>query len=249
MKLTILGSGTAMPWLERSNAAYILEVDGRKLLLDSGAGTIRRLLEVKVGLLDIEDIFYTHLHNDHINDLGAIIWANNYGLKRKKPLYLYGPKGIRKYCNILMKKLLKPSKVYFDLKVTELKNSKLLIGNVHVETFQTKHSLSTRSVIYRFKHENKIFVYTGDTEYCEEAIKAAESADVLLAECSHPDNLKADGHLTPSLAGKIAAKAGVKTLILTHFYPAVLKSNIKKQCGKEFGGNIIVAKDKLSINI
>ena len=73
MKLTILGSGTATPLLDRSCAGYIIEADGRKLLFDSGAGTIRRLLELGYDIFDIEDIFYTHLHNDHINELGAII--------------------------------------------------------------------------------------------------------------------------------------------------------------------------------
>ena len=69
MKLTILGSGTATPLLYRNCAGYLLEVEDKKLLFDSGTGTIRRLLEIKTDLFDIEHIFYSHLHNDHINDL------------------------------------------------------------------------------------------------------------------------------------------------------------------------------------
>src|SRR3989338_1169365 len=113
MKLTILGSGTAAPMLDRNNAGYLLEIDNEKLLFDSGAGTIRRLLELKVDLFDIDNIFYTHLHNDHINDLGAIIWSNNYGGIRKRALNIFGPRGFKKYCNILIKKLLKPTKINF----------------------------------------------------------------------------------------------------------------------------------------
>ena len=249
MKLTILGSGTAAPLLERNNAAYLLEAGALKLLLDSGAGTIRRLLEMKFDLFDIDNIFYTHLHNDHINDLGAIVWSNNYGLKRTKQLNLYGPKGFKRYVKILINKLLKPQKLYFDVNIKELKNSKLKIGNVEIKTFQTRHSSTTRSIIYRFEHKNKLFVYTGDTDYCEEAIEAAKNADVLMTECSTSDKNKADGHLTPSLAGKIAAEANVKTLILTHFYPEVLKSDIMGKCRKEFKGKIVLAKDKITLNI
>lgn len=249
MKLTILGSGTAAPLLERSNAAYLLEIGRLKILLDSGAGTLRRLLELKINLFEIDNILYTHFHNDHINDLGAIIWANNYGLKRNKPLNLYGPKGFRKYYKILVNKLLKPAKLYFDVKVNEFKNSKFKIGNISIETFETSHSSTTKSIIYRIEYNGKIFVYTGDTEYCKEVINSAHNADLLLTECSTPDKNKTEGHLTPSLAGKIAEEANVKVLVLTHFYPEVLKTGIIKQCIKSFGGRIILAKDKMSINI
>lgn len=249
MKLTILGSGTAAPLLERSNAAYLLEINNKKFLFDTGAGTIRRLLELKVNLFDIDYIFYTHLHNDHINDLGAIIWSNNYGLKRKKQLNLYGPKGLKRYVRILVNKLLKLHKLYFEVNIKELKNSHLKIGDITIKTHKIKHSSTTKSIAYRFEYKKKLFVYTGDTEYDENVVEIAKNCNALLTECSFPENKKAEGHLTPVLAGKIAAKANVKTLILTHFYPEVLKTNIRKQCQRIFSGKIILAKDKLRIKI
>lgn len=249
MRLTILGSGTAAPLLDRNCAGYLVEADREKLLLDSGAGTIRRLLELKANLFDINHVFYTHLHNDHINDLGAIIWSNNYGGIRKKSLNLYGPKGFKQYCRILVDKLLKPSKINFRINVEELEKATIKIGNILIKTHPTRHSKITRSITYRIEHKNKSLVYTGDTEYCSEAINAARNADYLLIECSLPDGKSVEGHLTPSLAGRIAAKAYVKNLILTHFYPEVLKTNIKKQCAKEFNDRIILAKDKMKIMI
>lgn len=249
MRLTILGSGTVTPLLDRNSAGYLLEIDKKKLLFDSGAGTIRRLSELNVNLLGISYIFYTHLHNDHINDLGAIIFDNNYGLPRKKPLNLFGPIGFNEYYEILINKLLKPHKLNFKINVKELRESTIKVGNIKIKTYPTIHSNTTKSIIYRIEHKGKSLVYTGDTEYCKEAIEAAKNADYLMTECSFPDNKKAEGHLTPSLAGKIAAKAKVKTIVLTHFYPEVLKTNIKKACSKEFKGKIILAKDKLKINL
>ena len=102
MKITILGSGTAAPRLNRNMSSYLFETGNKKILFDSGPGTIRQLLKLKISLLDIDNIFYTHFHNDHINDLPAIIWSNNYGYVRKKPLNLYGPKGFKKYYKILI---------------------------------------------------------------------------------------------------------------------------------------------------
>jgi len=247
MRLIILGSGTAAPLLDRNCAGYLVEADGKKLLLDSGAGTIRRLLEIKVDLFDIDNIFYTHLHNDHINDLGAIIWSNNYGGIRKEPLNLYGPSGFKNYCSILIKKLLKPTKLNIKINIKELKKSIIKIKNITISTNEIRHSSTTKSIAYRIKHKNKSLVYMGDTGYNIQAINAAKNADFLMVECSLPKEI--GGHLTPSLAGKIAAKTNVKTLILTHFYPEVLKTGIRKHCSREFDGNIILAKDKMRINI
>ena len=249
MELIILGSGSAAPSLERNCAGYVLKIDGKKILLDSGPGTMRRLLEMKISLSDIDHIFYTHLHNDHINDLGAIIWSNNYGLNRTKQLNIYGPNGIKEYTRILVNKILNPAKLYFGLNVKQLKDSKINIDNFSMETRQIKHSSTTRSVAYKIKFEGRTFVYTGDTEYCNETIEFAKNADALLTECSTPDESKIDGHLTPSLVGSMAKKANVKHLILTHFYPEVLKINIKKASSREFKGKITLARDKMKISI
>ena len=118
-----------------------------------------------------------------------------------------------------------------------------------IKTSPTKHSTTTKSITYRIEHQNKSLVYTGDTDYCSETIQAAKNTDVLLIECSFPDNKRIEGHLTPSLAGRIASKAKVKRLILTHFYPEALKADIKKQCEKVFKREIILARDKMKINI
>lgn len=247
MRLTILGSGTAAPLLARNCAGYLVEANNQKLLLDSGAGTIRRLLEIKESLFEIGHIFYTHLHNDHINDLGAIIWSSNYGGIRKKPLNLYGPMGFKKYFDVLLNKLLRPKKLNFKINIAELKKSAVEIGGISIKTFPIKHSDTTKSIAYRIEHKNKSLVYVGDTGYNAQAINAAKNADFLMVECSLPEEV--EGHLTPSLAGRIAAKASVKNLILTHFYPEVLKTDIKKECRNEFDGRIILAKDGMRMNI
>ena len=128
MIITILGSGTAAPRLNRNMSGYLFKINDSKILFDTGPGTIRQLLKLKINLLDIEHIFYTHLHNDHINDLPAIIWGNNYGLLRKKTLNFYGPKGFKEYYKILIKNILKPTKLNYKINVKEMwNNSKIKI--------------------------------------------------------------------------------------------------------------------------
>lgn len=282
MKITVLGSGTAAPRLERNMAGYLLEANGKKILFDSGAGTIRQLLKLKVNLLDINNIFYTHLHNDHINDLGAIIWSNNYGVLRKKPLNLYGPKGFVDYYKILIEKILKPKKLGYGINAKEMWNGSILripiknnanskksinesakkntrtksganfvgIKNKNCLIIKSIKSVHTdASISYRIEYDNKSIVYSGDTDYSNEIIKISKNADVLILECSLPDGKKAKGHLTPSLCGKIAAKANVKRLVLTHFYPEADKVDAKKQCISEYNGKIILAKDFMEIGV
>ena len=61
----------------------------------------------------------------------------------------------------------------------------------------------------------KSIVYSGDTDYCPELIELADNCDLLILECSFPDDMKVEGHLTPSEAGKIAAET--KTNLQTSF--------------------------------
>ena len=273
MKITVLGSGTAAPRLDRNVSGYLLEAGNKKILFDSGPGTIRQLLKLKAHLLDIDDVFYTHLHNDHINDLGAIIWSNNYGIKRKKALNIYGPKGFKEYFKILIEKILKPKKLNYGINVKEMwngsiikipinekNNKKFSISNkinknlmmdkkdkgIIIKSIKSKHT--DASVSYSIEYGNKSIVYSGDTNYSIEIIKISKNADLLILECSHPDGMKAKGHLTPSLCGKIAAKAKAKKLVLTHFYPEADKVDVRKQCRRTFSGNIVLAKDFMKIS-
>jgi len=96
---------------------------------------------------------------------------------------------------------------------------------------------------------NATVVYSGDTDASENLITLARDADLLICESALPDELKTEGHLTPSLAGKMAQQAGVKKLVLTHFYPECDKVDIRQQCAKTFSGEIILAKDLMRIDL
>ena len=114
-----------------------------------------------------------------------------------------------------------------------------------IKSIKSKHTDS--SVSYRIEYNGKAIVYSGDTDYSGEIIKISKNADLLILECSFP--YKAEGHLTPDLCGKIAAKANAKKLVLTHFYPECDEVDVKKQCSKEFKGKIVLAEDFMKINV
>ena len=86
-------------------------------------------------------------------------------------------------------------------------------------------------------------VYTGDTGPSDELGRWAEGADVLLAECSLPDDRAIAGHLTPASVGRLARVAGPKQLVLTHFYPQVEHVDIRAVVAREYPGPVTLAGD------
>jgi ribonuclease BN (tRNA processing enzyme) len=92
-------------------------------------------------------------------------------------------------------------------------------------------------------------VYSGDTDYSDNLVYLAKDSDLLICESALPDQLKVDGHLTPSLAGKIATRANVKKLVLTHFYPECDQADIEKECRKTYSGPLVLAEDLLKIEL
>lgn len=247
MKITILGSGTAVPRLDRNMAGYLVEIGKKKLLFDSGPGTIRRLLKLKVKIPSIDNIFYTHFHPDHINELPGILVINHCN-KFKGSLNLHGPAGIKEYFNFV--KRVTMGKLNYNVKVKEMKHNsltKIPINKSYLKVKSKRSKHTHNSVSYRIEYNNKSIVYSGDTDYSQNIIQISKNADILVLECSFPGSKKVKGHLTPSLCGKIATKAKIKKLVLTHLYPECDKVDIKKQCRKEFNGKIVVARDFMVI--
>jgi ribonuclease BN (tRNA processing enzyme) len=106
------------------------------------------------------------------------------------------------------------------------------------------------SIAYRVDDlEGHSLVYSGDTDYTENLVALARHADLFICESALPDSMRAKGHLTPSLAGKMAAKAGVRKLILTHFYPECDRADIAAECRRTYDGPLVLAEDLMEIKI
>jgi len=99
LSVTILGSGTCVPSLKRSSCSVLMRTDDNNLLFDSGAGTMKRLLEAGVEIFDVSFIFYSHFHPDHTSELVPFLFSNKYpdGSRRKRPLTLVAGNGFLKF--------------------------------------------------------------------------------------------------------------------------------------------------------
>ncbi len=250
--VTILGSGTCVPSLKRSACSVLIETGGKKLLFDTGPGTMRRLLHAGVEIFDISHIFYSHFHPDHSAELVPLLFATKYpdGDRRQHPLVVTAGRGLLRFYDGLRAvygKWVELTPGLLDL--DELDNrgpDGREYGDFTVQSAPMAHN--DESLAYRITGRDGVsVVYSGDTDYCDELIELGGEADLLICESSLPDDMKATGHLTPSLAGKIATLAGVGKLALTHFYPDCELVDIEAECRKTYDGPLVLAEDLMKI--
>ncbi len=253
-RITILGSGTCVPSLKRSSSSVLLEGTDEKILVDIGPGTIRRLLEVGVVIDEVDAIMLTHFHPDHSAELPAFIFSTKYPapMRREKSIRLIGGTGVRNFYENLVSAfqnyLALPEGL---LKIEELpecgKNDRIFT-DFTFEWMSVAHRPESRAFRFTTGTDFSV-VYSGDTDYSENLVQLARNAHILICESAFPDGAKTDGHLTPSLAGRIASMAGVRHLVLTHFYPVCEGYDIEAQCRKTYSGRLTLARDLLEIEI
>ena len=254
MQLIILGSGTSIPIADRASPSLALIFDSAPILFDMGPGTLRQLANAGLDYEKIEQIFITHFHPDHTADLVHFLFAsrNPSTLKRRRPFVITGPKGLAGLVSSLQDTypnwLTLPSDM---MKIEEIETSGISTreyGGFKMTTGPTNHT--PNSLAYRVETpDGKSIVYSGDTGFCDEVVDLAQGADLLILESSFPDGHEVEGHLTPSQAGLIASRANVSQLLLTHFYPECLATDIKAQCRKTYAGKLILGSDLMKISI
>jgi len=249
-ELIVLGSGTGIPSLRRASPSLLLLSGNSQILIDTGPGALRRMLEVGVTYQDPDLLLYTHIHPDHTADLVPILFACKYGdHPREKELTCAGGPGFKRHfnkINDLYGSWITPQT--YHLIIQEISSNPFLFGEIKILSKPMAHL--PESIAYRIEwSDGKSLVISGDTDYCGNIVNLASDADLLVLECSFPDGKKVEGHLTPSLAGRIARESRCKRLLLTHLYPICDQHDILSQCKKVYPGKIILGEDLMRIAI
>lgn len=254
IQFTVLGAGGAVPTTTHSPAAYWVELTDQKILMDPGPGALVRLMKAGLapqGVDDINLILLTHLHPDHSLDLIALLFAAHSPIcLSTDPLRVFGPVGLK----ALMEKLRDIYGRWLDPRQRELQiiewdeNQVLeLPGNSRVAPFRVNHPqdrLSEFALGYHFTDTaGTVAVFSGDTGPCPALNKAALGADLLVVECSVPDELETAGHMHPAAVGALCAESLPGHVVLTHQYPAAAAMDLVAEVGKYFDGKISQARD------
>jgi ribonuclease BN (tRNA processing enzyme) len=251
MEITILGTGTATPVLERNASGIAVRAGDLLVVVDMGPGTIRRMLEAGIDTRLVDVILVTHFHPDHVSDIVPFLFASNYsfGPVREEPFQLIGPQGLEQYFNGLVavynEWIVPRGDRLTKREISSRKLDSLRIGRVDIHSAPSVHTGA--SLHYRIDADGASVTVSGDTDVSEALVQLAARSDILICECSLPEGQKIPGHLVPSEAGRIAARAGVRKLVLTHFYPPCEEVDVVAQAAKTFSGEILRAEDLMVI--
>jgi ribonuclease Z len=246
MEITVVGSGTVVPRLNRRQSCVVVEMSGETLVFDLGSGAMRGMLHAGLDPFAVDRIFFTHFHPDHTVDVVPLLFSIKYGAEeeRTRPLCLTGPEPFRSFWDSLTDVWGEFMVGDYPTRVSELPHdctSPLDLPGCRLSWSPAQHR--PESIAYRLETEDGGFAYTGDTEYSELVVELARGARTLLVECSFPDDSPVPGHLTPSSAARIASEAGVERVVLTHIYPTADELDLAAEVGRGYDGEVLVARD------
>jgi ribonuclease BN (tRNA processing enzyme) len=222
MHLTCIGTGTAAPEAEHVCSGYLLESHGLRLLFDCGGGVVHRMARLGIDWRDITHLVLTHFHNDHIGDVPLLFFAWKHGMRpgRSQPLTLIGPKGVRRLiqqmADVFGGHLSEPG---FEIVMREMHDGEELRLDATTRLLAASTPHTEESLAYRVETDARSFCYTGDTGPSHDVAIFAQGVDLLLTECSVPDEEAMETHLTPSRVAEMARTALPRRLLLTHVYP------------------------------
>jgi len=201
LHIFLLGSGGPMNNDTRVASSIAVIGDGEFILFDVGPGTFRNADLMRLPIANLSAIFLTHFHSDHIGELGEanmLSWVSG----RKKPLEVYGPKGVERVVNGFMMayeldteyRIAHHGNNLLSLKTSKLMSNTIFIENVNdrklcfdrnelkIYAFEVDHSPVKPAYGYRIEYKGNIVVITGDTVKTENLVKHCKNADLFFCE-------------------------------------------------------------------
>ena len=252
MKLTVLGSGTVVPDGARNSSGYFVEMPGVRLMMDCGAGTLHALARYGLPWEQMTHLYVSHFHVDHIGELASLFFAFHHGTKTKRnePLTLIGPQGLDRVMNGLKdafsSDLFEP-KFPVNVRMVSPGESVELAASCQLSVAKTPHTKESLAV--RLESEGRALCYTGDTDYSEEVAAFFSNASLMISECSFQERRDGVPHVSVADVAKMAAQAGAKKLLVTHFYFEVNEVELKRELQQGFSGEVLIGRDGLRVNV
>ena len=240
-RVTLLGTGSPAPVMRRFGPAVLVEAGGKKLLIDSGRGSTQRLLQAGLRLGQVDALFLTHLHSDHvvgIPDLWLTGWLEAAYAQRKGPFRVYGPAGTRELMQGLEKayawdiraRIADQNLSADNLRpeVTEFTSGVVYEqGGVKVTAFEVDHGELLRPAVgFRVDYAGRSVTVSGDTRFSENLIKHAAGTELLIHQvaAAREELLKNPvfqvilaHHTKPDEAGTLFTRVKPKLAVYYHF--------------------------------
>tara|TARA_B100000579_G_scaffold216219_1_gene176801 strand:- start:267 stop:1103 length:837 start_codon:yes stop_codon:yes gene_type:complete len=275
--IKLLGTGCPSPSHIRFGPSTLVQVKRNNYLFDAGSGVTQRLSEFGIKSSEIDILFITHIHSDHIVDIYQL-YISGWHQGRKKPFKIVGPLGIKNFFEHQLKAFenelegrkkweIRPNEEGLLYEVHEVKKDYIYNDEiVQITPFEVDHKPVEPAYGYKieFNEEGKIkkIIISGDTRKSNNLIEHSFKADALVHEVFVGLDFDekrmtkktiinvGNYHTFPKEVGEVAKEALVEKLILTHFVPPVFdEEKLKSEISKIYKGEIVIGKDLLSLEI
>ena len=275
MLLTLLGTGCPQVDSRRFGPSQIVRHQGATYLIDCGSGTTQRLYAAGSNGAEVDAVFLTHLHSDHIVDLFQLI-ISSWHQGRDRPQVVYGPKGTKRYVNGLLR-LWKPefkqrtahesrsTTAALKVKVVEIEEGEIFrAGEMVVTAVEVDHYPVYPAFGFLFETPEARLAISGDTTYCPELIEAAKGVDVLVHEVyvhhgwpptmpfveDKENRTVKSYHTSSDVVGIVAREAEAGVLVLSHFVPTRFdEEELLQQVSADFDGPILIGEDLMNVDV
>ena len=273
IEVTLLGTGSPIPDPHRAGPATLVRAGSATLLVDCGRGVLLRLAAAGSSVANLSALLLTHLHSDHLTDLGDVIttrWIMGFGAP---PLPIVGPPGTRAVVDATLASLAPDVRYRIDhhddldegpaLEVVEVADGEAWAGgDARVLAAPTDHRPVAPTIGFRVEHGGAAVVLAGDTVPCPSLDELCAGADALVHTVIRKDLIAAvpvqrlqdvcDYHSSVEEAAATAARAGVGTLVLTHYVPALVpgeEDQWRARAAGAFAGRVELGDDLLRVEV
>lgn len=272
IRLTLLGTGAPPPVMNRFGPSILVEAGEQKFLFDAGRGALQRLAQHGVRWQDVDGVFLTHLHSDHVvgfPDLWLTGWLVGPG--RDRPLRVWGPTGTKKMVSHLEQAYevdirfrmeddgAAPSGIVVyaeDIREGEV----LERDGLKITAFEVDHKPVEPALGYRVDYGARSVVLSGDTRVSQNLIRHARGVDLLVHEVVSPETFQSAGvsperakrvighHASPEQAGEVFAKTNPRLAVYSHIVqPNATRQALIRRTRKTYQGPLEVGEDLMVI--
>lgn len=269
IEVTLLGTGSPIPDPDRAGPATLVRAGGQVFLVDCGRGVLQRAAAVGVGAAGLSALLLTHLHSDHIAELGDLLitsWVSNFA-PDPPPLQIIGPPGTAEVVDLTLAAFGRDIGYriahHDDLnapppvEVHEYTEGSVWDRDgVTIRVAPTDHRPVAPTIGFRIEFDGASVVLAGDSVPCSSLDELASGADAVVHTVIRKDILTqvprqrvvdvCDYHSSVQEAAATASRAGVGTLIMTHYVPAIgagQEEQWRALAATEFAGQIELGDD------
>lgn len=251
-KILFLGTANAVASEDQENTHLAIETGERVVLVDCVGSPMARLRVAGVALEKISDLVLTHFHPDHVSS-APLLLMDLWLLGRREKLRVHGlHHTLDRFQRMMDLYDWQRWPDFFPVEFHHLKDEEnmLVLDEADLRVFSSpvKHLLPTIGLRIEFPQTGRAAAYSCDTEPCDQMVRLASGAEVLIHE-STGDSV---GHSSAAQAGEVARLAGVARLYLIHYTPQGAKDHPGGLTGlarEKFPGPVELARDLMEINL